>query len=165
MIFHPAVTAVILSIFALTLLRQYISPVLKLDIEDVSLDTHVALITGSLMTIDYAYTIHPFTLFFTTTPSYTCTKGGCSGIGLHTALQLYLLNATVILGCRDANVARAVCKTFEGQFSPSSSPSTKSLRCLVPSSLDLASFESVRNFASQVPSLLSPLPSLATACS
>ena len=102
--------------------------------------------------------------------------GGCSGIGLETAIQLYrAVDMDIILGCRDETTAEAICKhltTYTGSdiqdksnsdsstSSSSSSSSSNRRKCFAPGPLDLSSFESVRSFASSVSHIPGKVPSI-----
>jgi NAD(P)-dependent dehydrogenase (short-subunit alcohol dehydrogenase family) len=74
--------------------------------------------------------------------------GGCSGIGKETAKLLYNMNASIILGCRNASTRANPCTFFSTRIDLSPN-STKTLFCMMYE-LDLASFTSVRAFVAKI---------------
>ena len=69
--------------------------------------------------------------------------GGCSGIGKGTAQILFSVNhASLVLGCRNVTMAKELCSSLRSQV--------QDARKCFPFELDLASFDSVRHFASDI---------------
>ena len=92
--------------------------------------------------------------------------GGCSGLGLEIAYQLYnVVGMDIILGCRNAVMASVICdhltnSSISHQFGSSSGSSSGKRSCYAPGPLDLASFRSVRDFASQVSHIPGKVPNI-----
>ena len=69
--------------------------------------------------------------------------GGNTGIGYETALDLAKRGATIIMGCRNVKKADTAAENIRTM--------TRGTVHVIP--LDLASFDSVRNFAMEIKSL------------
>ncbi|PIO67614.1 hypothetical protein TELCIR_10625, partial [Teladorsagia circumcincta] len=73
--------------------------------------------------------------------------GSTSGLGLHTAKNLFTRGATVILTCRDEVRGRAALEAIQSQLDNSNESSEGRLYLFT---LDLACYQSILNFCNEI---------------
>ncbi|KJH48160.1 oxidoreductase, short chain dehydrogenase/reductase family protein [Dictyocaulus viviparus] len=78
--------------------------------------------------------------------------GSTSGLGLHTAKNLYLRGATVIITCRDECRGRAALDAVQSQFKSEHDSLSGRLHLFSVSWLDLTCYKSILNFCNEIKS-------------